>query len=65
MDASTIKYKTIQFINGIKYLAPKQIGDLKYIITHNLKIEKTEETDKEIEEAIKTYFEMQNSVGIV
>lgn len=65
MDANIIKFKTIQFINGVKHLAPKQIDNLKYIITHNLKIEKTEDTDKAIEEGIKTYFEIQNSVGIV
>lgn len=65
MDANTIKFKTIQFINGTKYLTPKQVDDLKYIITHKLKIEKTEDTDKAIEEGIKTYFDMQNSVGIV
>lgn len=65
MDANTIKFKTIQFINGVKYLAPKQIEDLKYIITHNLKIKKTEDTDKAIEEGVKTYFEIQNSIGVV
>ena len=64
MDANTIKFKTIQLINGVSYLTPKQVDDIKYIVTHNLNIDKTEETDKAVEKGIKTYFDMQNSVRI-
>ena len=65
MEVNTIKFKTVQFINGVSYLPPKQVDDLKYIITHNLKIEKTQDTDIAVEEGIKIYFEMQNNLGIV
>jgi hypothetical protein len=39
MDANTIKFKTIQFINGLKYMSEKQVDDAKHIICCDLQIE--------------------------
>ena len=62
MEASVIKFKTIQFINGTKHLSEKQVEDLGYIICHNLGIEKCEENFAIVREACKTYFELQMSL---
>jgi hypothetical protein len=62
MEASAIKFKTIQFINGTKYLSEKQVEDLGYIMCHNLEIEKCEENFAIVREACKTYFELQMSL---
>ena len=56
MDANTIKFKTIQFVNGLKYMSEKQVSDAKHIICSDLQIEKTEENFNVIEDGIKTYF---------
>lgn len=56
MDANTIKFKTIQFVNGLKYMTEKQVSDAKHIICSDLQIEKSEENFNVIEDAIKTYF---------
>lgn len=64
MEESTIKFKTIQFINGIKYLSEKQVDDLGYTMCHNLGIDKCEENFLIIREACKTYFDLQNNLGV-
>ena len=64
MDANKIKFKTIQFINGSKYLSEKQVEDLCYMMCHDLGIEKCEENFLIIRDGIKIYFELQNSIGI-
>lgn len=64
MDALIIKFKTIQFINGTKYLSEKQLEDLKYIMCHDLNIDKSEENFSIIEEAVKIYFNAQNSFNL-
>lgn len=61
MEDTIIKFKTIQFINGTKYLSEKQFEDLKYIICHNLNIDKCEENFSIIREACEIYFKSQNS----
>lgn len=61
MEDTTIKFKTIQFINGLKYMSEKQVDDAKHVICFNLKIEKSEENFNIIEDAIKTYFKTVNS----
>lgn len=65
MEAVTIKLKTIQFINGIKYLSEKQAQEVMYTVCHNLGIEKNENNLKVVKEGIKTYFDLQNQFGIV
>ena len=61
MDANTIKFKTIQFINGLKYMSEKQVSNAKHIICNDLQVEKSQENFKIIEEGIKTYFKTMNS----
>lgn len=56
MEASTIKFKTIQFLNGTKYLSEKQVEDLCYVMCHNLGIEKVEANFVHVREACKIYF---------
>ncbi|WP_348825720.1 hypothetical protein [Flavobacterium aestuarii] len=56
MNENTIKFKTIQLINGLKYMSEKNVDDAKHIICSDLQIEKTEENFNIIENAIKTYF---------
>ncbi len=63
MESSEIAFKTIQFINGTKYLSEKQVKDLGYIICHDLKIEKCEENFKIVRETCKTYFEIKVSLA--
>jgi hypothetical protein len=64
MDANTIKFKTIQFINGLKYMSEKQVDDAKHIICCDLRIDKSEENFKIIEEGIKTYFKTIDSFSV-
>jgi len=64
MSPDTIKFKTIQFINGTKYLLGDQVEQVKNTMCYNLKIERTEENLAIIEEAINVYFEAQNSLSI-
>ena len=64
MDANTIKFKTIQFINGLKYMSEKQVNDAKHIICCDLEIEKSEENFNIIEEGIKTYFKTISSFSV-
>lgn len=59
MEASTIKFKTIQFLNGTKYLSEKQVEDLCYVMCHNLGIEKVEANFVHVREACKIYFGLQ------
>ena len=64
MDVNTIKFKTIQFVNGLKYMSKKQVSDVKHIICSDLQIEKTEENFNVIEDAIKTYFKTIDSFSV-
>ena len=64
MDVNTIKFKTIQFVNGLKYMSEKQVSDAKHIICSDLQIEKTEENFNAIEDAIKTYFKTIDSFSV-
>ena len=64
MDANTIIFKTIQFINGLKYMSEKQVDDAKHIICCDLQIDKSEENFKIIEDGIKTYFKTINSFSV-
>ena len=64
MDANTIKFKTIQFINGLKYMSEKQVDDAKHIICCDLQIDKSEENFNVIEEGIKTYFKTIDSFSV-
>ena len=65
MDSSIIKFRTIQFINGIGYLYENQVEDLCYLMCHYLGIEKCEENFIIVREACKTYFDLQNSLEYV
>ena len=56
MENKNIGFYTMQMINGIKYMSSRQVEDLKHIVCCDLKIEKTEENFKAVEEAIKLYF---------
>ena len=64
MDVNTIKFKTIQFVNGLKYMSEKQVSDAKHIICSDLQIEKTEENFNVIEDAIKIYFKTIDSFSV-
>lgn len=63
MEASAIKFKTIQYINGIKYLSENQVQDLCYTMCHRLNIEKSEENFNYIKEACKIYFNIQKDIN--
>lgn len=62
MDATTIKFKTIQFINGIKYLSTDQVDDLCIVICEKFSIEKNEKNFSHIRDACTTYFNIQNNL---
>ena len=64
MDVNTIKFKTIQFVNGLKYMSEKQVSDAKHTICSDLQIEKTEENFNVIEDAIKIYFKTIDSFSV-
>lgn len=63
MESSTIKFKTIQFLMGAKYLSEKQIEDLGYVMCSNLGIEKSQENRIIVREACKIYFDLQVNVS--
>ena len=58
MKESSIRFKTIQFINGTGYLYKEQIEILKHIICQELKIEENKANFDIINDAIKTYFKL-------
>jgi len=64
MDASIIKFKAIQFLQGIKYLSKQQVLDFKSIVCDDLNIEKNEENFNLIHEAIETYFNVKTGYEI-
>lgn len=64
MEPTTIKFKTIQYLNGINYLSEKQINDLCHLICVKLDIDKSEENFLIIKEACKVYFDLQNGLGV-
>lgn len=64
MDINTLKFKTIQYINGTSYLTQKQVDDLKHGMCYRLGIEKTDEHFNAVEEAVTAYFHAQNKVGV-
>jgi hypothetical protein len=62
MEATTIKFKTIQFINGTKYLSEKQVDDLCYAMCYYLGIDKTEENFAIVREACNIYFNLKSQI---
>ena len=64
MDIATLKFKTIQEINGIQHMSKKQVDDLKYGMCYKFKLEWSDEHFNAVEEAVKLYFDMQNKVGM-
>jgi len=60
MDSSTIKFKTIQFINGIKHLPKSHIEIVQHHICNQLDIEKNDENFQIIVEGIQCYFDVNN-----
>lgn len=64
MELSTLKFKTVQRINGVSYLSEPQIEGLKAIMCHELKLEGSDEQHQAIEEAIEVYFKAQDAIGI-
>lgn len=62
VEPETIKFKTIQFLNGTKYLSGKQVEDLCYLMCHNLGIEKVEENFVHVREACEIYFNLQRNI---
>ena len=64
MELSTIKFKTVQRINGIPYLSAQQIEGLKGVMCRDLKLEGTDEQLEAIDEAIELYFVAQNGIGV-
>ena len=57
MTTETIKFKTIQIINGVKYISEKQVEDLGHIVCQNLGIEASEKNFAIVRDACKIYFE--------
>ena len=57
MTSNEIKFNTIKFINGVKYMTNNQIEDCKAYVRHSLKLDDTDENNDAIEEAINIYFE--------
>lgn len=57
MTSNEIKFNTIKFINGVKYMTNNQIEDCKAYVRHSLKLDDTDENNNAIEEAINIYFE--------
>lgn len=53
MNEATIKYKTIEYINGVKYMQAEQVTALCYVVCDALNIENTEENFALIREACK------------
>jgi hypothetical protein len=64
MTPATIKFKTIQFINGLGYMNVSQIENVQHIMCRNLNIDKSKENFNLIKEAITTYFNTQNNISI-
>jgi hypothetical protein len=56
VESKNIGFYTMQMVNGVKHMSSKQVEDLKHIVCSDLKIEKTEDNFKAIEEAVKLYF---------
>jgi hypothetical protein len=57
MTPSEIKINTIKLINGIKYMTKNQVDDCKEYVRYSLKLDNSDENNKNIEEGIKLYFE--------
>lgn len=58
MDAGTIKFRTIQFLNGTKYINREQLEPLCYLMCDIFGIEKTEENFVHVREACNIYFSL-------
>jgi hypothetical protein len=56
MTESEIKMHTIKQINGIKHLPGEMVEGCKDDVRRTLGLEDTEENNRIIQEAIKTYF---------
>ena len=61
INKNTIKFETIKYINGVKYLSPQQRLDVKYLVCSQLNIDKVESNFEIIQIAINNYFEAINS----
>jgi hypothetical protein len=58
IQASTIKLKAMQVLNGVKYLSEEQVTQLCYVVCHELGVEKTEENFKHVKDACKIHFDL-------
>lgn len=65
MDANTIKFKTIKYMNGMHHIPNEYVDGLKRIVCRDLNIEYNETNFKTVEEGIKIYFEAQNNIRLV
>lgn len=64
MDSNTIKLKTMQLLNGVKYLQQSQFENLCSLVCDELKIEVSEENIQHIKDGCITYFSTINKVAI-
>lgn len=62
MEPETIKFKTIQYLNGSKYLSQRRVEDLCHLICYDLKIEKNEENFNHVKEACQIFFTLERKI---
>lgn len=53
---NNLKEETIKFINGFSHLHPILIEGLKSLMCNRLGLNRTDETDKLVDEAVSSYF---------
>jgi hypothetical protein len=62
MTDKDIKFKTIQYMNGIKYLNKQQVFQLQSYICYVYNLEQNEINFKAIQEGIDFYFGLQTEI---
>lgn len=62
LSDNDIKFKTIQLLNGIKYMSKGQFEDFKYYICHILEIEKTDHNFDVIREAVDIFMNIEKTL---
>ena len=56
MNESDIKFKTMQFLQEIKYMTIEQTNHFKAYVRHRLNLKNTDKINKLIQEVIEIYF---------
>lgn len=63
MGPNTIKFKTIEFINGLSRISKDQ--NLEPVVCKHLGIEENEDNFKLIKEGVAIYFQTQNRIRLI